>query len=255
MSFETSSVRARHREPRLRWPGMANEEEVPTGEPQGRATRPTNPVAAPRLGSAAEQALTRPERTRSQTRERILDAAARIFRQQGYGARLADIAEAAGMQAGSLYYHFDSRERLVEEVLHIGLRRAWDLVDEALEGLDTDATPGQRLLTAIEAHAMAILEVSDYSAANTRIFSMAADDVRERHYAFQQEYGEFFHRLIEDAVASGEVAAAVDPAVMRMLLFGAMNWTAEWFRVDRGRSAEQVVAQLRLLISQGLWVD
>ena len=229
---------------------MAKNDGAPQGTEHDQA-----PVATPRHGSVAEQALTRPERTRGQTRERILDAAALIFRQQGHGARLADIAEAAGMQAGSLYYHFDSRESLVEEVLYIGIRKAWDLVNDALDGLGVDATPGERLLTAVEAHALAILETSDYSAANSRIFSMATDEVRARHYAFQQEYGEFFNRLLEEALASGEVRAEVDPAIMRMLLFGAMNWTAEWFRPGRGRTAEQVVHQLRALITQGLWVE
>jgi AcrR family transcriptional regulator len=41
---------------------------------------------------------------------KILDAAAEVFSEQGYAARLSDIAERAGMKAGSLYYHFDSRE-------------------------------------------------------------------------------------------------------------------------------------------------
>ncbi len=55
------------------------------------------------------------------TRERVLDAAAKIFRQKGYAAtRLADIAAAADTQAGSLYYHFDSKEQLLDEVLERG---------------------------------------------------------------------------------------------------------------------------------------
>lgn len=39
----------------------------------------------------------------------IIDAAARVFRQQGYeGATLRDIAKEAGLLAGSLYYHIRS---------------------------------------------------------------------------------------------------------------------------------------------------
>ena len=50
------------------------------------------------------------------TRARILDAAARVFRREGYGARLSDIAAEAGIQTGSLYYHFDGRESLVADL-------------------------------------------------------------------------------------------------------------------------------------------
>jgi AcrR family transcriptional regulator len=61
----------------------------------------------------------------ARTRRRILDAAAEVFSEQGYGARLSDIAERAGMKTGSLYYHFDSREDLVAEVLRLGIDGAW----------------------------------------------------------------------------------------------------------------------------------
>ncbi|ORB76440.1 hypothetical protein BST46_30110, partial [Mycobacterium timonense] len=58
------------------------------------------------------------------TRARILDSAALIFRNKGYaGTRLSDVAAAANTQAGSLYYHFPSREELVEEVLRVGQER------------------------------------------------------------------------------------------------------------------------------------
>ena len=54
----------------------------------------------------------------ARTRRRILDAGASAFRRDGYAAvKLKDIATLAGLQAGSLYYHFRSKEEIVEEVL------------------------------------------------------------------------------------------------------------------------------------------
>src|SRR5215218_9782486 len=79
--------------------------------------------------------LTKSERTR----QRILDAAARVFREQGYAnARLADIAELADMQTGSLYYHFDGREDLVAEILRLGVETSWQHVRDAVDGLPPD---------------------------------------------------------------------------------------------------------------------
>ena len=188
----------------------------------------------------------------ARSRQRILDSAARVFRQQGNTARLCDIAADAGMQTGSLYYHFDGRDSLVEEVLRLGIERTSSHVRLALEAAPANASAGQQLETAVRAHAEAILESSDYCAANSRLFALACPEVRDRHYLLQQEYGDFFHRLIAAAVVSGELRAEIDPAVVRMLLFGAMNWTAEWYRPDSGRSAAQVIDELVALVFRGL---
>jgi AcrR family transcriptional regulator len=178
-----------------------------------------------------------------------------VFRQQGYAARLTDIAAEADLQAGSLYYHFDSREQLVEEVLRLGVETAWKHVRTAVDALPGDATPLQRLEAAIRAHAAAVLEISDYTAANSRIFSMATDEVRKRHYVLQQDYGAYFHDLMAAAAAAGELRADLDLPTVRMLLFGAMNWTAEWYRPDRGRPPRLVIDQLVDMVLRGLLAD
>ena len=48
-----------------------------------------------------------------ETRTRILDTAARLFREKGFdGIGLADIMKAAGLTHGGFYKHFDSKEEL-----------------------------------------------------------------------------------------------------------------------------------------------
>ena len=58
------------------------------------------------------------------SRDSILEAAAKLFRRQGYSATtLRQIAAMAEIKAGSIYYYFDSKEAILEEVLHRGLLR------------------------------------------------------------------------------------------------------------------------------------
>src|SRR3954463_11772920 len=99
------------------------------------------------------------------TRQRILDAAAAVFSEQGYSARLSDIADRAQMKAGSLYYHFDSREELVAEVLRLGLEGSWDQVASAVGRLASTAAPLDRLEVAVRAHTMSIVGRSAYATA------------------------------------------------------------------------------------------
>ena len=66
------------------------------------------------------------------TTERILNAAERIFSENGYaGARLADIAAEAAIRRPSLLYHFESKEVLYEAMVH----RLFQRLMESLAGL------------------------------------------------------------------------------------------------------------------------
>jgi TetR/AcrR family transcriptional regulator, cholesterol catabolism regulator len=187
------------------------------------------------------------------TRQRILDAAAAIFMSQGYSsARLSDIAAAAGLQTGSLYYHFDSREALVEEVLHLGIEVAWEHVRAGIDALAPGATALDRLRAGIRAHTEVQLEISDYSSAHARIIGQVPPDVRRRNLVDQINYGEYWDGLFRDAVASGEVRGDLDLYVVRMLMFGALNWTSEWYRARAGRTVEVIADQALALMLHGV---
>ena len=187
------------------------------------------------------------------TRQRILDAAAKVFRSEGYsGARLSDIAAAAGIQTGSLYYHFASREALVEEVLRLGIAVAWAHVREAVEALPPEAGPLPRVRAAIRAHTEVQLEISDYSSAHARIIGQVPAEVRRRNLVDQTAYGEYWDGLLRAAMASGDLRDDLDPYVVRMLMLGALNWTSEWYRPRAGRSAELVAEQALALVLEGL---
>lgn len=54
----------------------------------------------------------------SETRQLIVDAAARLFSERGYAtASLSDIASAAGVTKGALYWHFKSKEDIALEIV------------------------------------------------------------------------------------------------------------------------------------------
>jgi AcrR family transcriptional regulator len=68
------------------------------------------------------------------TRERILDAAERLFAQRGFhGVSIRDITGAAGVDVALANYHFGSKQGLLEAVF---VRRAEDLNSERLARLD-----------------------------------------------------------------------------------------------------------------------
>jgi len=69
------------------------------------------------------QRLTREEK-KAQTRERLIEAAARVFARKGFaGTSVDEVAEAAGVTKGAVYSNFDSKEDLVRAVLDERLER------------------------------------------------------------------------------------------------------------------------------------
>jgi TetR/AcrR family transcriptional regulator, cholesterol catabolism regulator len=204
---------------------------------------------SPEAGSNVQVQQSKSERTRV----RILDAAAEVLAERGYSeTRLADIADRAGMKPGSLYYHFASRDELVAEILRIGIERSWDLVATAVGRLPSSATPLSRLESAIRAHTRSIVGHSSYASAHARCFGQIPSDLAEAHRKDMRAYGEYWHDLFRASQQIGEIDSDIDLFVTRMLSFGAMNWTSEWFRATDPEAVERLADQAVRVIIRGI---
>ena len=86
----------------------------------------------------------------AETRQRILDAAAREFAAHGLaGARTESIASAAGVNKALLYYYFASKDGLYQAALEDIAAR---VRDTTMAMLLTDVSPGERILRAALSH-------------------------------------------------------------------------------------------------------
>lgn len=66
-----------------------------------------------------------------ETRQHILDVAMRLFSQQGVSSTsLADIAQAAGVTRGAIYWHFKNKSDLFSEI--------WQLSESSISDLETE---------------------------------------------------------------------------------------------------------------------
>jgi AcrR family transcriptional regulator len=186
------------------------------------------------------------------TRERILDAAADAFRERGFAAtRLSDIADRAGLQAPSLYYHFGSKEELIEVVLALGVTRTFEHVKRRVGAVPKDDPVG-RLRAAIEAHVEMVLETGDYSTANVRLYAQMPDDIRERLQRTQRTVGRYWTKLLVESRRAGAIRDDLDLSAVRMLILGSLNWTAEWYQADKRLTPEQVAKHAATLVLDGI---
>ncbi|MCF7548582.1 TetR/AcrR family transcriptional regulator [Pseudonocardia sp. WMMC193] len=188
----------------------------------------------------------------ARTRQRILDATATVLAERGYaGTRLSDVAALAELRAPAVYYYFDSREQLVEEVVTTGMVRNLDHVRTALAGMPAEASGLERIARAVEAHLQAVLRLSDYTRAAIRSSSQLPPAMRERHLRAQQRYVDVWRDLLGAARESGEIASDLDVGAARMLLLGALNWSTEWWNPRQG-SLRAIVRTAQHVICAGL---
>lgn len=79
---------------------------------------------------------------RVNTKQLIAEAAVRVAAQHGIsGASMDQIAEAAGVAKGSLYYNFASKDAIFEEVIRGGFERLASTIDAARDGVDPIEAP------------------------------------------------------------------------------------------------------------------
>lgn len=67
--------------------------------------------------------------SRATTREQIIEAADRLFYQQGYErTSFADIAEAVKISRGNFYYHFKTKDEILDAVISLRLAKTAELL-------------------------------------------------------------------------------------------------------------------------------
>lgn len=175
--------------------------------------------------------LSKSERTRGD----ILSAAARLFRHEGYYATtMRDIAEESGIEAGSIYYHFKSKDQILSEVLDIGVRALHRKICEIIQSAKDDSRGFRETFAQlIETHLTFLLTTSDYTSANIRNYPMLSDEARAPHRDLRASYARVWSEFLEDAKDANLLRKDISVSTIRQFVLSAMNWTVEWYDVER----------------------
>jgi TetR/AcrR family transcriptional regulator, cholesterol catabolism regulator len=180
-------------------------------------------------------------------RRELLTSAAKLFRRKGFGATSTrDIAAAAGMQSGSPFYHFPSKDALLFAVMEEGMHTAIERQQRALEAAGERVTPQQRLRVLVRNHFDVLLGPgSDFIP--VMLYESRSLNARQRRAIadLQSEYESAWTPVLEALHASGKLKAEVKLA--RLLIFGALNWSAQWYDRRKGASLDELTDAALLL--------
>lgn len=168
-----------------------------------------------------------------------------LFATRGYKATtMRDIAAEVGMQPGSLYYHFASKQELLQAIYEIAVKQAQARLDEAIAEPHDPKTVFER---AIIAHTETMLDQNNYAKVMTGVLPLDAPEIQADLTAMRDGYEATFTRIIDDL----QLPPSIDKKMLRLLVLGATNATRTWYRPG-GDTPEQIgtkiVAILRIAI-------
>jgi AcrR family transcriptional regulator len=179
----------------------------------------------------------------STRRAELTRAAARLFAQKGYhGTSVGDLAEALGLQKGSLYTHIDSKADLLWEVAREGA----EAFHAALDALPEDGPVLDRIRAALRAHLRVVAEQLDIATVFVREWRYLEGERREQFVAERRRYEERIRALFREGREVGELRTDLDDGTAALLALSAANWAYTWLRpgADTDELADRFTAQL-----------
>lgn len=194
-----------------------------------------------------------PTRTQTSTegtndrRQEILNLAAELFAQRGYEAvGVRQIADAAGILAGSLYHHFPSKRDLYIEVHKAALADAAAAIEREIAPL---VDPWERLTAACRIHLG--LQVDPRSATLPLMSNLStmSEDMRIHLVKDRDRFETIYKRL----VGALPLRAGIDRNIYRLCLLSLINAVPTWYRPTKmsvAEVADQIVLIFRTTVSE-----
>jgi TetR/AcrR family transcriptional regulator, cholesterol catabolism regulator len=164
--------------------------------------------------------------------------AARLFAEKGYhGTSILDLAEAMGVQKGSLYAHIESKADLLWEVARDGAAA----FHAALDAVPDDVPPAEKIRLALRAHLRVVAEQLDVATVFIREWRYLEGDRREQFVSERRRYEERFRVLFQEGRELGELRTDLEDGTATLLALSAANWAYTWLRpsVDTDELADR----------------
>src|SRR5919199_2086478 len=160
-------------------------------------------------------------------REELTREAARLFDQKGYhGTSIGEIAEAMGVQKGSLYAHIQGKEDLLYETMRDGAAA----FHAALDAIPEELPATEKIRLALRAHLRVVAEQLDVATVFVREWRYLEGERRDEIVAERRRYEERFRAFFREGRELGELRTDLDDASAALLALSAANWAYTWLR-------------------------
>ena len=180
-------------------------------------------------------------------RSELTRQAARLFAEKGYhGTSIGDLAEAMGVQKGSLYAHISSKQDLLYETMAEGARA----FHAGLDGIPAEAPATDKIRLALRSHLQVVADQLDVATVFVQEWRYLEGARREEIVTERRRYEERFRGFFREGRELGELRTDLDDATAALLVLSAVNWAYTW--LQPGRETDDLADRFYSLLVDGM---
>lgn len=180
-------------------------------------------------------------------REALTREAARLFAERGFhGTSMDALAQALGVQKGSLYSLTGSKQELLFQTMREGARA----FHAALDAVPDDGAAVDRVRLALRGHLRVVSEQLDVATVFTREWRYLEGEHRGEIVVERRRYEQRWRSLFREGVESGGLRTDLDAAAATLLVLSAANWAYTW--LDPGRDTGELADRFMAIVVDGI---
>lgn len=181
--------------------------------------------------------------------EQIYVEAVRMFKEKGYHATsVQDIAEAVGLQKGSLYHYISSKEELLFKIFERGTGA---LTKRLQEIIASDLPPAEKLRLAMRAHVTALCEQLDTYTVYLTERRTLAGRIQTKVRAEAEKHARLLEQILQEGVRSRDLRP-VDTKMTAHAILGMCNWMYQWYSPNGRLNPTEIADIFADLVLKGL---
>jgi TetR/AcrR family transcriptional regulator, cholesterol catabolism regulator len=180
-------------------------------------------------------------------REELSRQAARLFAQKGYhGTSIGDLAEAMGVQKGSLYAHIAGKQDLLSQTMRDGAHT----FHAALDAIPEKLSASEKIRLALRGHLRVVAEQLEVATVFVQEWKYLEGERLEEIVSERRRYEERIRELFREGRELGELRSDLDEVAAALLLLSAANWAYTWLR--EGTDTDALADRLYRLLVDGM---
>ena len=192
--------------------------------------------------------------TTTDKRDRILDAATKVFAKRGFfAAQVADVAKRAGVAAGTVYLYFKSKDDLLLSLFERTMRDAIADGHAALNALDHTATPVERLRHIAHIHLARLGRDRQLAVVFQVELRQSTKFMARLSSSSLRDYLGLLRDVIVNGQETGQFRNDINPTLAAKVIFGALDEMAtNWILSEREYQLEDDAEPVMNLLLGGL---